>query len=73
MLVREIVEALAGRLDVPAKSAPAHQIADEIPFVGRFLAADSPATSDITRELLGWQPTGPILLEDIAAGYYDQP
>lgn len=71
--VREIAEALARRLDVPAKSAPAEQIADEILFVGRFLAGDFPATSDITRDLLGWQPTGPTLLEDIAAGHYDQP
>jgi nucleoside-diphosphate-sugar epimerase len=71
--IRTIIEALAGRLDVPAKSAPAEQIADEIPFVGRFLAADAPATSTITRDLLGWQPTGPTLLDDIAAGHYDQP
>jgi nucleoside-diphosphate-sugar epimerase len=71
--VREIAEALATRLGVPAKSAPAEQIAAEIPFVGAFLAADAPATSTITRELLGWEPTGPTLLEDIAAGHYDQP
>jgi nucleoside-diphosphate-sugar epimerase len=71
--VREIAEALALRLGVPARSAPAEQIADEIPFIGQFLAADIPATSNITRDLLGWQPTGPTLLEDIAAGHYDQP
>lgn len=71
--VREIAEALAVRLGVPARPAPAEQIAGEIPFVGRFLAADCPATSTLTRELLGWQPTGPTLLEDIAAGHYDQP
>lgn len=71
--IRQIAEALAGRLGVPAKSAPAQQIADEIPFVGQFLAADIPASSQLTRELLGWQPTGPTLIEDIAAGHYDQP
>jgi nucleoside-diphosphate-sugar epimerase len=70
--VRHIAEALAERLGVPARSAPAHQIADELPFVGRFLAADIPATSQITRDLLGWQPTGPTLLDDIAAGHYDR-
>lgn len=71
--IRQITEALADRLGVPAKSAPAEQIADEIPFVGRFLAADIPASSEITRDLLGWRPTGPTLLDDIAAGHYDQP
>ncbi|MER6006530.1 SDR family oxidoreductase [Nonomuraea angiospora] len=71
--VRRIAEALADRLGVPAKPAPAEQIADEIPFIGGFLAADFPTRSTITRELLGWRPTGPTLLEDIAAGHYDQP
>lgn len=70
--VRRIAEALADRLGVPTKSAPAQQLAEEIPFVGRFLAVDAPASSTITRDLLGWQPTGPALLDDIAAGHYDQ-
>ncbi|WP_327584664.1 SDR family oxidoreductase [Nonomuraea sp. NBC_00507] len=71
--IRRIAEALADRLGVPATSAPAKQIADEIPFVGWFLGADIVATSKITQDLLGWRPTGPTLLEDIAAGHYDQP
>lgn len=71
--VRAIAEALAARLNVPVKSVPSEQLAEELPFVGRVLAADSPATSVVTRELLGWQPVGATLLEDIAAGHYDQP
>lgn len=71
--VRDIAEALAVRLDVPAKSVPARQIADEIPFIGGFVGADLPASSAITRERLGWNPTGPTLLDDIHAGHYDQP
>lgn len=70
--VRKITEALAGRLGIPAQSVPAPQIMDELGFVGRMLAADVPAASQITRDLLGWRPTGPTLLEDIAAGHYDQ-
>jgi nucleoside-diphosphate-sugar epimerase len=70
--VRQIAEALAARLGVPAQPAPADQIAEALPFIGTFLAADIPARSEITRELLGWQPTGPTLLEDIAAGHYDR-
>jgi hypothetical protein len=31
---------------------------------------DAVASSAITRERLGWEPTGPTLLEDIAAGAY---
>ena len=69
--VRLIAEALAERLRIPARPAPADEVADELPFVGRVLAADIPATSQITRDLLGWRPTGPTLLEDISAGHYD--
>ncbi|MBE1876524.1 SDR family oxidoreductase [Myceligenerans sp. TRM 65318] len=70
--VREIVEALAERLGLPVESAPAEELADAIPFIGRFLGTDMSATSDITRDLLGWKPEGPTLLEDIAAGHYDR-
>jgi hypothetical protein len=29
-----------------------------------------PASSTITRELMGWQPTHPGLIEDIEEGHY---
>jgi hypothetical protein len=31
---------------------------------------DLSATSTVTRELLGWIPTGPTLIEDLDAGAY---
>jgi hypothetical protein len=31
---------------------------------------NSPASSTRTRELLGWQPTHPDLLADLAEGFY---
>jgi hypothetical protein len=31
---------------------------------------DFPATAAITKELLGWQPTGPTLIEDLDEGHY---
>jgi hypothetical protein len=31
---------------------------------------DLSATSTATRELLGWTPTGPTLIEDLDAGAY---
>ncbi len=36
----------------------------------RFFALEMSATADATRERFGWTPTGPTLLEDIAAGAY---
>jgi hypothetical protein len=70
--MRQIADALAERLNLPARSTTAAQLAAEIPFVGGFLAADLTASSELTRELLGWTPTGPTLLEDIEAGHYDR-
>jgi hypothetical protein len=34
------------------------------------LAADVPASSTLTRELLGWVPTHPGLIEDLERGHY---
>jgi hypothetical protein len=35
-----------------------------------LLSRDMPASSTITQELLGWQPTHPGLIEDIEQGHY---
>lgn len=70
--LRQVAEALATRLELPATSMSAERLATEIPFVGRFLAVDAPAASRLTRERFGWTPVGPTLLDDIAAGYYDR-
>jgi nucleoside-diphosphate-sugar epimerase len=65
--VRQIAEAIGRRLGVPARSLPA---ADYEGMLVRLLSTDMPASSTITRELLGWQPTHPGLLEDIEQGHY---
>ncbi|WP_432493515.1 SDR family oxidoreductase [Kineococcus gypseus] len=70
--VREIAAALAQRLHLPVSSVAPEQLARDLPFVGAFLSADVPASSALTRELLGWRPVGPTLLEDVAAGHYDR-
>ena len=43
---------------------------DHFGWIGSFFAMDLTATSDQTRELLGWTPRGPTLVEDIRAGAY---
>ncbi|MEV4134066.1 SDR family oxidoreductase [Dactylosporangium sp. NPDC049742] len=63
---RDIATAIGDGLGLPV--APA--AAEELGWIGRFFAADIPASSAVTRELLGWQPTHPGLLEDLAAGHY---
>ncbi len=67
---RAIAEAIGVGLGLPVVSIPADQAAEHFGWMGRFFGTDAVASSAITRELLGWQPTHPTLLEDLAAGYY---
>lgn len=68
---RHIAEAIGRRLGLPTTSLPPEQAAQHFGFLGAFVGIDSPAASTLTRELLGWEPTGPGLIADISAGAYD--
>jgi nucleoside-diphosphate-sugar epimerase len=70
LATRDIAAALGRFLGVPAESIPADQAAAHFDWLGRFFAADAPASSERTRALLGWEPTHDTLLADIAAGHY---
>jgi hypothetical protein len=39
-------------------------------WLAHLLAADVPATSALTRELVGWRPTHPGLIDDLDQGHY---
>jgi nucleoside-diphosphate-sugar epimerase len=67
---REIAEAIGRAYDLPVAAIPADDVQDHYGWIGGFFAMDLSATSVRTRELLGWTPTGPTLLEDLAAGAY---
>jgi nucleoside-diphosphate-sugar epimerase len=67
---REIAEAIAQALDVPVTSVAAEDAVAHFGFIGGFFAMDLSASSTRTRELLGWNPSGPTLLEDIKDGAY---
>jgi len=67
---RAIAEAIGAGLQLPVISVDPEDAVDHFGFVGRFFGMDGSSTSDKTRALLGWEPTGPTLLEDIAAGAY---
>jgi nucleoside-diphosphate-sugar epimerase len=67
---RQIAEAIGRGLGVPAVSVDPADAESHFGWIGRFFALDIPASSALTRELLGWEPTHPGLLEDLDAGYY---
>ena len=69
---REIAEAIAARMGLPAVSIPADELM--VPGYFGFLSAvvtlDLPASNAITRRTLGWEPAQPSLLADLDNGHY---
>src|SRR5271170_1116890 len=70
---RGIAQAIGGHLGLPAESVTPADAVEHFGFLGHFVALDSPVTATITRELLGWEPTGPSLLEDLEQDHYYRP
>ncbi len=68
--IRAIAEVIGRRLDLPVIAIAPEDAAEHFGWLAGFLAIDSPASSALTRELLGWQPTHPGLLDDLALGHY---
>jgi nucleoside-diphosphate-sugar epimerase len=68
--MRAIAEAIGRRFDLPATALSPEDAGARFGFLGQFVGLDMPATSTITRELLGWEPTGPTLIDDIQDGAY---
>lgn len=67
---RQIADAIGRAFDLPVASISADDVTRHFGWIGTFFAMDLPATSMATRELLGWAPTGPTLLEDLNNGAY---
>lgn len=63
--MRAIAEALGRRLGLPAASIPPEEAAAHFGWLAMFAMLDLPASSAVTRERLGWRPTGPGLLADL--------
>ncbi len=68
--IRDVAEVFAAHLGVPAVSVTAEQAGEYVGFLGGFWGLDSPASAQITRELLGWEPTRPGLIADLEEGHY---
>jgi nucleoside-diphosphate-sugar epimerase len=70
--IRAIAEVIGRHLDLPVAAVAAGDAAAHFTWLAGFIALDSPASSALTRELLGWQPTQPGLIEDLEKGHYFQ-
>ena len=69
---REIAEAIASHLDLPAVSIPEDElmIPGYFGFLANIVTQSYPASNFITRQTLGWEPTQPSLLADLDNGHY---
>jgi nucleoside-diphosphate-sugar epimerase len=68
--IREVAEVFAAHLHIPAVSVTPEQAGDYVGWLGGFWGLDSPASADITRKLLGWEPTRQGLIADLEEGHY---
>jgi nucleoside-diphosphate-sugar epimerase len=68
--IRDVAEVIGRHLGVPVESIAPEDAGAHFTWLGHFVSLDSPATSTFTRELLGWEPVHPGLIEDLDQGHY---
>ncbi|MGI5441451.1 SDR family oxidoreductase [Streptomyces shenzhenensis] len=68
--IRDVAEVIGRHLEVPVAAVAPEAAAEHFAWLGGFLGLDAPTSSTLTRELLGWQPTHPGLLDDLDKGHY---
>ena len=62
---REIAGVIGRHLNIPVVSKSPEEAAQHFGWFAQFAAMNIPASSERTRELLGWQPTQPGLIPDL--------
>ncbi|MGB7437462.1 MAG: hypothetical protein WBR26_09585 [Candidatus Acidiferrum sp.] len=65
MPVRDIAEVIGRGLKVPVVSIASEEAGGHFGWLGHFVGWDIPASSALTQERLGWNPSGPSLITDL--------
>ena len=68
--IHAVAETIGRHLNLPVVAISPEDAGEHFAWLAGFLALDSPASSAQTRELLGWEPVHPGLLEDLDQGHY---
>jgi nucleoside-diphosphate-sugar epimerase len=68
--LRDIASAIGRGLNVPAVALSAEEAATHFGWFVHFAAMDMPASSQHTRDHLGWQPKQPNLIADLDSANY---
>ncbi len=64
--MRQVAEVISAKTGLPATAVDPEQLG----VFGALLGGDQPASSSLTRGLVGWEPSGPTLRDDLEAGFY---
>jgi nucleoside-diphosphate-sugar epimerase len=70
--MKQIAEVIGRGLKVPVVSLSPEQAQDHFGWLAMFAGQDMPASSALTRQRLGWHPTGPGLIADLEQMRYPQ-
>ena len=69
--IRDIAEVIGRHLDLPVAAIARRGRGRALRLAGRLpRGSTAPASSALTRELLGWQPIQPGLIDDLDKGHY---
>jgi nucleoside-diphosphate-sugar epimerase len=68
--IHAIAEVIGRHLNLPVVSISPQDAGEHFGWLAAFIGIDSPASSVLTRERLGWQPTHPGLIEDLEQDHY---
>jgi len=63
--MKAVAEVLGKGLNLPVVSLKPEEVAEHFGWMAMFASMDLPASSALTRDRLGWTPTGPGLIEDL--------
>jgi len=67
---RDIAGVIGKHLDLPVTALSPEEAAGHFGLFAGFASIDVPASSALTRERFGWQPTHPGLIADLDEGHY---
>ena len=68
--LRDLAALIGRHLNVPVVSKSAEEAGEHFGWLARFVGLDLAASSTLTQQRLGWQPTHPSLLADLEQGHY---
>jgi nucleoside-diphosphate-sugar epimerase len=67
---RDIAQVIGRKLGLPSASIAAENANEHFSFLGAFVSLDNPTSSELTRQLLGWEPSHAGVIEDLDHGHY---